>query len=484
MRLVVIASAWAVLAASTLHAQPACSAPAECLTKALEAEARQAFEDFHTLAWRVMQTSTRRNDPAAMALLARAQSLSGRPGDALVMLRRLADMGVAVADAESADAFERVRSLADWPEVLEKMRAATTVASPAPPSPAPSTVRPESDPKESASPAGAVAPDSPARPKAATIAVPGSAPKGAGAKPASADTPAAAAEKVAEAATAARKTAAPAAALSDSLSIPASLVAPIALDYDAVSKRFVVADDASETLKVLDESSGNAVNLVSRGWAGEFRTTALFIDSRRGDLWVAGTQGDTAPRGAVHRVQLVSGRRLYTVEMAEVAAPTRFVDLALHGSDVLALDGIGRRIYAVAPESRTLQLRAAIDVDHDLTSFAPAPNGLVYVAHAGGLSRAYLNRKRVEPIKAAAGVDLHGLRWIRHHQGRLLGIQERDDAPYVLVAIELDPRGTTATAVDVIDRAHAATAALNGNVLYFVGADADAGPRLKRLELR
>ena len=56
-----------------------------------------------------------RNDPELMTLLARAQSLSGRPGDALVMLRRLAQLGASV-DLGNDD-FQRVRALPAWPEL-------------------------------------------------------------------------------------------------------------------------------------------------------------------------------------------------------------------------------------------------------------------------------------------------------------------------------------------------------------------------------
>ena len=73
---------------------PACADVAACREAAVAAAGRQDFEAFHDLAWRAAQKS-RPNDPELMYLLARAQSLSGRPGDALVMLRRLAQMGVA-----------------------------------------------------------------------------------------------------------------------------------------------------------------------------------------------------------------------------------------------------------------------------------------------------------------------------------------------------------------------------------------------------
>ena len=58
--------------------------------------------------------------------------------------------------------------------------------------------------------------------------------------------------------------------------------------YDAVSGRLVIADESSDTLKIVSAASNGAVDLVSRGWAGAYRTTAIAIDGRRGDLWVVG----------------------------------------------------------------------------------------------------------------------------------------------------------------------------------------------------
>ena len=106
----------------------------ECRQLALDAAERQDYERFHDLAWRAVQTGPK-NDPALMYLLARAQSLSGRPGDALVMLQRLARMGTKT-DAATNDDFRRVRALPGWAEF------ATANTSPQPPvsiEPAPST---------------------------------------------------------------------------------------------------------------------------------------------------------------------------------------------------------------------------------------------------------------------------------------------------------------------------------------------------------
>jgi len=50
----------------------------------------------------------------------------------------------------------------------------------------------------------------------------------------------------------------------------------------------VIADDSSDTLRVLSELSGNAVNLVGRGWAGVSRDRARDSRLKRGERWVVG----------------------------------------------------------------------------------------------------------------------------------------------------------------------------------------------------
>src|SRR5262245_37142714 len=94
-----------------LQAPPPCPDAAACRAEADAAAARGAFETFHDLAWRAVQKG-RPNDPALMFLLARAQALSGRPEDALVMLGRLVDMHAAV-DLTIPD-FDRVRQRPGW----------------------------------------------------------------------------------------------------------------------------------------------------------------------------------------------------------------------------------------------------------------------------------------------------------------------------------------------------------------------------------
>src|SRR4051812_47881639 len=106
-----------VLTLAVQDPQPArtdCQDWHECRQLAVDAAARQDYERFHDLAWRTVQLGPK-NDPALMYQLARAQSLSGRPADALVMLQRLAQTGTKT-DAATNDDFRRVRALAGWAE--------------------------------------------------------------------------------------------------------------------------------------------------------------------------------------------------------------------------------------------------------------------------------------------------------------------------------------------------------------------------------
>src|SRR5437899_12910429 len=92
-----------------------CTEWRDCRQMALAAAARGDYETFHDLAWRAVQTGPPR-DPALLFLLARAQALSGRPHDALIMLQRLAEMGVP-SDITANDEFVQTRQLPGWPDV-------------------------------------------------------------------------------------------------------------------------------------------------------------------------------------------------------------------------------------------------------------------------------------------------------------------------------------------------------------------------------
>src|SRR5262245_1289088 len=175
----------------------------ECRTLALEAADRGDYAQMHDLAWRAVQLGPPR-DPALMYLLARAQVLSGRPHDALIMIQRLAEMGVAT-DAATNDDFARTRELPAWSQVEATLAGRTTT-----------TI------------SGTRAPGAP------------SAPSAAGAKPV---TPAASAATAATATRAGGKPFPIAAGSASTVArFSAERFADAGLAYDAVSRRFVVGD--------------------------------------------------------------------------------------------------------------------------------------------------------------------------------------------------------------------------------------------------
>jgi hypothetical protein len=398
-----------------------------CRDLAIAAAERGDSETFHTIAWRAVQTGPR-NDPELMYLLARAQSVSGRPNDALVMLRRLSDRGFVRLEVETLEDFRRVRNLPEWPAMLDTLR-------------------------QAAGSSGGQ-PASPALPVAVSKATPVPI-----AKPPANSTDGAAAPVPPENARANAE---------EGLAVPAAVGTAAAMAYDAVSGRMVIADASSDTLKVLSELSANAVDLVSRGWAGKYRTAAIAIDGRRGDLWVVGSDASAGQsESALHRVQLISGRLRYTVALPAEAGAARFGAVALSANNAFVLDVEGRRIFELAQGGKTLQLRMKVPVNAP-ASLAMAGDDVAFVSHAGGIARLDLARRRSAGLSAAKGIDLRGLQWMEHYEGSLLGIQRRSDGTLAAVRIRLDSGGARATALEVVGPSASPAATVMNGVFYFL----------------
>ena len=284
-----------------------CATAAACRADAEAAAARGDFEIFHDLAWRAVQKG-RPNDPDLMQLVARAQALSGRPGDALVMLGRLADLG-AVTDAATSPDFAVVRLMPAWPDLAARLAGKPAAAEPAAPPPAPPSPR------------------SPAEPAPPSTPVPSSS----------------------------------ASASGDALEFDAPGIEPLGLAHDAVSRRFVVGDRKADRLLVIDQVSRRVVNYVSAASAGFYEElTAFTVDARRGDLWVVSAKGGPdAAESILHKLQLVSGRGLGEVRAAEAASPLRLVDVTVAPDGaVYALDGIDSRIFRLRPGAKALEVAA------------------------------------------------------------------------------------------------------------------------------
>lgn len=416
MRVLLFTAVLLSLAASVASRQPdtaTCAAAAECRHQAVDAIGRQDFETAHTLAWRAVQMAVR-NDPESLRLLARAQSLSGRPHDALVMLHRLAQLDVRVSEALTSEDYRRVRDLTGWPTVLAAIEAAPGAAS------------------------GGASVTSPAPSSTPIAASPGE-------PPARASAPGGLAEE-------------------EVLTLPSSLNTVVALAYDAVSRRFVVADDGSDTLKIIDELSGRAMNLVSSGWAGGTRVSALSIDTRRGDLWAATPE-------ALHRVQLVSGRPLQSIAAPATEPTVNFVALASGATAVFALDAAGARIYTTTAGDQTLRLYATLGNVAQPRGLAVAPDGSLYISHSSGIARIGAGA-RASVVSGPRGADLtrvHALAWT---SGALLGVQDKGGA-LTAVKMSVAASGRRISGVKTVGPVRSTAATVAGGVFYHVAVRTD-----------
>ena len=448
-------------------ARPQCAEWHECRQLALDAAARQDYETFHDLAWRTVQAGPE-GDPDLMYLLARAQCLSGRPHDALVMVQRLAEKGV-WTDAATHDDFRRARALPGWPAVeaaIERSGGAPAPApGPPPPVSAPPTPAPIPVPPPAPSPA----------PTPATSAV----------APASAPLPTATSAGVPAAA--APEPEAPVAAMvvdeapvEEAARFATEPFAPGGLGYDVVSRRFVFGDLEARRLKIVAEGMHHTVNLVSASSAGFHDVMALEIDSRRGDLWVvsATASGEAA---ALHKLQLVSGRPLAAFEAPATVEPLMLTDVAVTPAGVvLVLDSAGRRVLALAPSAATLEVLMPVDKEA-LASLAPAGERVAYVAHRDGIARLDLKARLALPLVAPAGIVLGSFDWIRSYRDSLVGVQALADGTRRVVRLALGAGGRAVTGATVINASIPASAGptsatIAGDDLYYLVRAASDGP--------
>jgi hypothetical protein len=272
-----------------------CSTWADCREQALAAAAAEEYERFHDLAWLAVQKG-RRNDPELMLLLARAQSLSGRPLDALVMLRRLADMGVST-DAATSDDFRRVRALPGW-EGLERALAGLP---PTPPREAPRHTEPDAAPPAPTPPPGRAA---------------------------------------------------------ETLRFHAADFHPAGLAYDGVSRRFILGDRAGQRLAVVDEFSHQVTTLAAARGNGFGTLTALEIDPRDGTLWVA-SNTEAGGRLHKLQLISARPLATFDAPASTDASRFVDVALAPQGV-VLVLDAPARRILRLRATGKALQVAASL----------------------------------------------------------------------------------------------------------------------------
>jgi hypothetical protein len=445
-------AAWTLLAPVALATpvqvsppvQGSCTEWRECRQLALDAAARGEYETFHDLAWRAVQRGPR-NDPELLYLLARAQCLSGRPHDALVMLQRLAEMGIAT-DAATNDDFRRTRELPGWPAVKALIERAGS---------------PPASASQSAMPAPAVAPG--AAPSSPAPADTAPSPPSAAAPAAPVEAPDAPVDAMAVAQ----------APVDEAARFSLAPFSPAGLAYDAVSRRFVFGDLHARKLMIIAEGVHHTVNLVGAGSAGFHDVTALEIDPRRGDLWVVSATPD-GDAGTLHKLQLVSGRPLAMFEAPAALGSLKLSDVAVTADGtVLVLDSAGRRILRLPPGAGQLQTAMAADVAEP-TSLAPTADGrIVYLAHRDGIVQLDLGLRRAVALSAPKGFGVGGFEWIRWYRGSLVGVQALADGSRRIVRLDLGRDGRTVAAGTIIDTsipAHSGQtfATIAGDSLYYL----------------
>src|SRR5262245_21948276 len=455
---------------------PGCTQWQQCREMALEAAERGEFETFHDLAWRAVQTGPTR-DPGLMFMLARAQALSGRPHDALVMLDRLAQMGIA-SDVDATDDFARTKELPEWPAVAARIEqlhnaSASSGAAPAPaaraggaasagrrstrasaakPAPKPAATPPEPAPKTAAAPEPAPSPAASPLPTPAPEPAP---------PPAAAPTPTS-------------PTPAPV-ARSEAVRFLTDRKTVVGLAYDAVSRRYLFGDRVARKLIVVGEGSSHPLDLVRAESAGFLDIGAFAIDDRRGDLWVV-TAADADGAGTLHRLQLVSGRPLKTFRIAPDSAPVDPVDVAItSGGAVLVLDAAGR-ILELRPGASSVETLMRLDTPGLASIAVGNEDGVAYVAHQRGVSRIDLRARKSTALGSPKGAPLPRLQQIRWYRNALIGVVIEDTARTIL-RFDLNAAGRSISRTTTIDSPAAmagrGSVTISGNDLLYLAPAAE-----------
>lgn len=405
------------------HAAPAdttsCRDWRACRAEALAAESAGDLERFHDVAWRTVQLGPEK-DPALMYLLARAQAARGRPSDAFVMLRRLAELGVAT-DADTLDVFARVRARDGWSELEALTRTASRRVTSAGDE---EVTAAAAIPTLSGGDAPDKALDAASNPSGRTL------PPLAGAEVL---TPLVGQE---------------------TLRLDDLRIARGGFAYDAVSNRFLVGSSTDRKIVVVDGPSQRVADLVRGDSAGFRDMVAMEIDTKRGDLWVLSNDSPSATdHGAatLHRLQLVAGRPLGRRDAPAGDRPVRLTDLSIAPSgNVLTLDAEGRRLYRARPDGATLERLMTLDVEAP-AAVAASSDTTCYVAFATGVARVDLGRRTLEPLTVPSGEDMRGITQLWWHEGSLVGAQTLASGERRLRQWVLGRRGTAVTAVRAID---------------------------------
>ncbi len=409
-----------------------CSTLNECRTMALAAADQREYERFHDLSWRAVQLGPR-NDPALMSMLARAQALSGRPHDALVMLDRLAGMGVAVeTDTEE---FAVTRQLPGWAEISARIELARRTGAPVAATPAPAAAAPPSSPTPAAAPAAA--------PATTTPPTPASPPQ-------------------------------------EAIRLPTGALAPRGFAYDAVSSRFLFGDRLGRKLVVVSEPSSRATDFVRADSAGFQDIVSLEIDEKRGDLWVL-SAAPAGGAGTLHKLQLVSGRPLKSFAVPTALEPVTLVDLSVTASGaVFVLDAAGAQLLVLRPGAAALERVVKFEAADAVSLSVDGDERVAYVAHGQGVLRIDLRARSVAPLTAPQSVSIDRVERMRWRARGLIAIQVAGDGSRSIVRLDLNPSGRAVTQATTLERPASTTKPISmtfsgEDLVYLAEAASDSG---------
>jgi hypothetical protein len=283
------------------------------------------------------------------------------------------------------------------------------------------------------------------------------------------------------------------AVVEDAARFSTSPFTPAGIAYDAISRRFLFGDVTGRRLFVVGEGSERSVDLVRADSAGFDDVTALAIDAKRGDLWVASTATD-GRAGTVHRLQLISGRALtkFTVPLQD---SMRLSDLAIAGDGTLfILDSGARRLLALRPGAAAVEPLMRLTISNAASMAIDDLGQRAYVAHSEGIARIDLQARRASPLTAANGIALTDFDYIRAYRDSLVGSQVQADGSRGIVRLQLSGDRRAVSAATLIDTSSseddAALATISGDDLYYltgISQSSTAEPanvRVRRLQLR
>jgi hypothetical protein len=206
----------------------------------------------------------------------------------------------------------------------------------------------------------------------------------------------------------------------------------------------------------------------------------LAIDSRRGDLWVASTRTDGSA-GALHRLQLISGRSLKLYEVPADAGPVDLVDLTVTpDGSVIVLDATRGQLLILPPRGDALQPVMRVEGTARV-SLTAGTDHVVYVAHRDGLFRADLQAKSLTALTAASTVDLTGLECVRWHRDAIVAVQKPAGGARRVVRLRLNGSGRAVASLTVLQTAAddgpgPVFAAVSGDELSYIVAGDPARP--------